>query len=140
MRRTISVFWIIVGVAAGLAGGLFYAWRVNPLVLTDTRPMQLSRTGQVNYLVALSLAYAQDKDLFRAVERLNEHLGKDWQELADTACELAQTGFASTNTGLTGGNTGCNRMCIRFCVLCQPDSECCARNSNSHGDIHPAAV
>jgi hypothetical protein len=100
MRRGgLSLIWLILGIAAGLGVGLFYAWQVDPRVVTDIRPAQLSKTGQRNYLIALSLAYARDHDLLQAANRLND-LGQDWQALADTACEMAQSGDARTSTGL----------------------------------------
>jgi hypothetical protein len=100
MRRT-GINWLslFVGIALGITAGLVYAWQVDPRVVTDTRPAQLSGEGKRNYLVALSLAYAGDNDVIAAATRLNE-LGGDWQSLADAACELAQSGYASTSTGL----------------------------------------
>lgn len=100
MRRTgISWLWLFVGIALGIAAGLVYAWQVDPRVMTDIRPAQLAAEGKRNYLASLSLAYAGDRDLIGAATRLNE-LGGDWQSLADAACELAQSGYASTSTGL----------------------------------------
>ncbi|MCC7208895.1 MAG: hypothetical protein IT323_16415, partial [Anaerolineae bacterium] len=87
------------GIALGIAAGLIYAWQIDPRVVTDTRPAQLSGEGKRNYMVALSLAYAGNRDVIAAANRLNE-LGGDWQALADAACELAQSGYASTSTGL----------------------------------------
>jgi hypothetical protein len=71
--------------------------------LTQVQPWQLSQQGQVNYMVAISLSYAKDRDLRRAAERLAAlgYEARTWQVLANTACELARTNFASTNTGLT---------------------------------------
>lgn len=103
MRRNIAWLWLMIGVAAGIGVGLFYAWQVDPRVVTDTRPAQLAKTGKQNYLIALSLAYTRDRDLLRAAERLND-LGGDWQTLADAACELAQSGYAATTTGLMAIN------------------------------------
>lgn len=100
MRRSgIFWLWLVVGIALGIGAGLIYAWQVDPRVVTDTRPSQLSAEGKRNYMVALSLAYAGDRDVIGAATRLNE-LGGDWQSLADAACDLAQSGYASTSTGL----------------------------------------
>ncbi len=120
MRRNL---WIIVGLvclAAGISGGLYYAWKVSPLVQTNTAPWQLSADGQRQYMIAVSLAFARDHDLKRSVDRLVDlQLGdKTWQAVADAACDLARTSYVSTNTGLAAvrsmvelaksqGATGC---------------------------------
>ncbi len=121
MRRgRVSWLAILIGIGIGLALGLFYAWKINPVIAFNTAPWQLSKPMQQQYLVAISLAFARDHDLNRAVERLIDlRLGdQTWRTLADTACELARTNYASTNTGLTAirsmvqlaqsqGATGC---------------------------------
>jgi hypothetical protein len=101
-RGGISWLTVLIGVGIGLGLGLFYAWRLNPVVVTNTAPWQLSQQGQQNYLIALSLAYSRDHDLNRVVERLYDlRYGADsWKIVADTACQLARTNYASTDTGL----------------------------------------
>jgi hypothetical protein len=99
MMRRGGWIWLLLGIVLGIGGGLFYTWQVDPRVITDTNPNQLDTRGRTNYLVALSLAYNRDSDLMRAARRLNE-LGSSWQGLADTACQLTQTGYASSNAGL----------------------------------------
>jgi hypothetical protein len=100
MRRSgLSIIWVIIGIVGGISAGLFYAWQVDPRIVTEVSPAQLSREGRQQFMVVLSLAFARDRDLIRAATRLND-LGEDWQSLADTACELTQSGYASTSTGL----------------------------------------
>lgn len=125
MRRNslnIALGALVIGIFAGIAGGLLYAWRIDPRVETDIRPAQLNEEGRAKYLVALSLAYSRDRDLLRAAERLNE-IGVDWTALAAAACDLAGSGYASTNTGLTAisamvslaasqGATGCASLLL----------------------------
>jgi hypothetical protein len=119
-RSAISWLSILVGVGIGIGIGLFYAWRVDPRVQTNTVPWQLSKPGQTNYMIMVSMAHTKDHDLQRAAERLAElRLGADtWQIVADTACELARSNYASTNSGIaaihsmvdlaqTQGVTGC---------------------------------
>ncbi|HLY26042.1 MAG TPA: hypothetical protein VKQ72_06870 [Aggregatilineales bacterium] len=93
----------LIGLGAGIAGGLYYAWKVSPVVQMNTAPWQLSPDEQRRYLEVVSLAYAQDHDLKRAVDRLVQlRLGdQTWQNLADAACELARSSFVSTNTGIS---------------------------------------
>lgn len=118
MRRgRFSLFLIILGVAAGLGMSLFYTWQVNPRVLTDIQPFQLSRQDKQAYLIALSMAFAKDHDALTAGKRLIE-LRLNWQDLANAACDLVQQGYAKTNTEITvirsmvslagsQGKTGC---------------------------------
>ncbi len=104
MQRLSASFIIgLVGLAIGIFVGLYYAWKVDPRVQTNTAPWQLSADGQRDYMIAVSLSYAHDHDLARTVERLQDlRLGAaTWQTLAKTACDLARTSFVSTNTGLT---------------------------------------
>jgi hypothetical protein len=94
---------LLFGIVLGAVAAVYYAWNVNPPILTNVHPWQLSQQGQANYMIAVSLSYAKDRDLRRAAERLGTlgYAEKTWQVLADTACALARTSFASTNTGLT---------------------------------------
>jgi hypothetical protein len=110
----------LIGVAVGVGAGLYYAWQVSPVIMTNTAPWQLSKENQQRYLIAISLAYARDHDLNRMVTRITDlRLGdQTWLVLADTACQLARSSYASTNSGLTAirsmvelaqsqGATGC---------------------------------
>lgn len=95
---SLVIFVVIFGMAIGLGAGLLYAWRISPRVLTDVRPAQLSQKARADYLIALTLAYAADQRLEKAAARLNA-MNASWQEVADTACDLSRSGYASTNTG-----------------------------------------
>jgi hypothetical protein len=99
MIRRFSPLVFLIGIGIGLAIGLVYAWLINPVVLTGISPAQLSLANRQNYAITISLAYAQDHDLMRAASRMGD-LGIDFQFLADTACNLARTNYASTTTGL----------------------------------------
>jgi hypothetical protein len=102
MRRNLAIIVGLVCLATGISAGLYYAWKVSPLVQTNTAPWQLSADGQRQYMIAASLAFARDHDLKRTVDRLVDlQLGdKTWQAVADAACDLARTSYVSTNTGL----------------------------------------
>src|SRR5262249_31348572 len=102
MRRG-SFIALFIGIAIGVGVGLYYAWSVSPLIVTNTKPWQLGVQSQRNWMIAVSLAYAHNHDLQRAADRLLQ-LGladKTWQALADAACELTRTSYISTNTGQT---------------------------------------
>lgn len=101
-RREISWAGLLLGLAIGLAGGLFYAWVVDVRVEYDTEPWQLKAQDKAHYTVAVALAYAYDSDLARAVSRLIElrSAGDPIQAAADVACQLATTGYVNSSSGL----------------------------------------
>jgi len=104
MRRGgLSYLAALFGIAGGIVIGLIYTWLINPIIQQNVAPWQLNAQGQANWMIMASLSYSKDHDLNRLVQRLGElRLGdKTWQKLADTACDLARTSYASTNTGLT---------------------------------------
>jgi len=99
MARNYRISWVglLLGLAIGLALGLTYAWVIDPVVEYDTQPSQLSAEARRDYLIAISLAYREDGDLRRAVERLVELRlpGDPFQAVADAACELFLQGVDS---------------------------------------------
>jgi hypothetical protein len=101
-RRGLSYIIILIGIALGIGASLYYTWQISPQVVTNIEPWQLSTEYQQQYIIAVSLEYAQDHDLMRTVQRVTAlNLGdKAWQKIADTACDLARTGYMSTNTGV----------------------------------------
>lgn len=98
----LSLTALIIGAAIGIGIGLFYTWTVNPVIRTDVFPWQLNKEGQTNWMIAASVAWARDRDIFQAANRLNElHLSDaTFQRLADTACELARSSYAQSDSGL----------------------------------------
>jgi hypothetical protein len=98
-RGGIAWFFVILGLLLGISGGLIYAWQLNPRVVTDVKPNQLSARNKEKYLIAISMAYAKDRRADNAAFRLAA-LGMDWLALSDMACTLAQNGYATTNTRL----------------------------------------
>jgi hypothetical protein len=92
--------FLIFGLFVGIGAGVFYAVNIDPRIVTDVSPDQLSEPDKLNYLIALSLGYNRDRRIENAALRLL-NLGKEWQDVADAACELTQSGYAGTNTGLT---------------------------------------
>jgi hypothetical protein len=101
-RRGLSYIIVLVGLALGIGGSLYYTWQINPQVVTNIEPWQLSTEHQQQYIIAISLEWAQDHDLMRTVQRINSlNLGdKAWQKIADTACDLSRAGYMSTNAGV----------------------------------------
>jgi hypothetical protein len=89
MRRT----WVVLAAAfiLGLAGGLYYAWVVNPVEYVDSAPDSFREPYRQNYLILIASAYAQTGDLARARARLS--LFHDPQ-IRDTLAALAQRELA----------------------------------------------
>ncbi len=122
-RRLFSWWGLVIGLIVGLGAGLTYAWAINPVVQYSTEPWQLKPDDRARYMVAITLAFAGNSDLNRAVERLLTVQGADgnadiFQRVADTACRLASTGYVDSNSGLVAirsmmtfyqlqGRTGC---------------------------------
>jgi hypothetical protein len=119
-RRAFSPLAVIVGLILGIGAGLFYAWMIAPVVRENVEPWQLDLEGREAWTAAIALAYAQDGDLGRAVDRLVglRFPGDPIQGVADTACRIASTGGANSTTGLNTvrammrlyqpqGRTGC---------------------------------
>src|SRR5260221_5905263 len=119
-RNGFLMIALIIGLAAGIGAGLLYAWVINPRIEVDTAPWQLNATFRTNYLIAISLAYAEDRDLLRAGDRLASlRLGGDtWQVMADGACELARTNYASTSPGLAAIRSMVNLAASQGATAC----------------------
>jgi hypothetical protein len=101
-RHAFSTWGILIGLVLGIAGGLVYAWIINPRIEFNTEPWQLDKQGRAQYIAAVTLSYSYDGDLNRAISRLLAlKLQTDpIQEVANVACDLATTGYADTGTGL----------------------------------------
>jgi hypothetical protein len=83
---------ILLGLAIGLAIGLYYSWVINPIEYTDTAPASLREDFKSDYLTLVASAYASSGDLARAKARLIMFLDPD---PASTLSQLAQTRLAT---------------------------------------------
>lgn len=88
MKRWVAV----IGLAAGLGLGLWYARIVSPVQYTNTAPIALSADHKVNYIQLVAVAYLADGDVARARARLAA-LGDP--NSAQTVTALAQRAAAS---------------------------------------------
>lgn len=61
---------LLLGLLVGLAGGLFYAWLLNPIVYINAKPAQMSDDYQEEYLFLVSQSYAYTGDWETADQRL----------------------------------------------------------------------
>lgn len=97
-RKMVSWLALLIGITAGIGGGLFVAWNVSPIEEFNTLPWQLRAEDRAHYVVALMLAYAYDGDLERTMDGLLEDLRlvpDPFEQVANIACELTQTGYVS---------------------------------------------
>lgn len=69
MKRWLSAL-LLLAVAAGVAGGLFYTWVLSPPDVQDTAPGALRVRDKLAYLCLVGDLYAFEGDLERAKERL----------------------------------------------------------------------
>lgn len=70
LQRISPAGWLLLGLLVGLAGSLYYAWVINPVVYTDASPARLSERYQAEYILLVSQSLAQDGDWARAQTRL----------------------------------------------------------------------
>jgi hypothetical protein len=93
-RINISLPGVLVGLMAGLILGLTYAWQVDPVVLRNTSPADLSQSDKETYVIAIAQEYAAEQNLERAITRLLEVSpeGNPFEVAAETACQLIRAG------------------------------------------------
>lgn len=101
-RRPFSLIGVILGLILGVGGALLVAWVLSPVEAIDIEPWQLSADDRTQYMIAITLSYAYDGDLGAAINRLVglRLPGDPIQAVADTACQLATTGYANNTSGL----------------------------------------
>lgn len=101
-RHLISWFGVLLGLALGITGGLIWAWQVQPIREFDTEPWQLQPDDRAQYIVAIALRYQHTGNVGQAVQSLIDLRlpGDPIQAMADTACQLATTGYIDNSSGL----------------------------------------
>lgn len=88
---------VVLGLIVGIAGGLYYAWAIDPVEYTDTSPASLRADFKAAYLTLIASAYAADGDLGRAQARLALFPDPDPSEsLAILAQQLLAAGVPSS--------------------------------------------
>lgn len=80
---------LFLGLVLGLAGALYYAWVVSPVVYVDASPARLSQAYQLDYISLISQNYAANQDWSLAQRRLasleDAQLPQTVADLLDTA-------------------------------------------------------
>jgi hypothetical protein len=70
LNRTSAAGLILLGLVIGLAGALYYAWVVAPIVYTEVGPSRFSDEYKAEYIYLVSQSYAADGDWAQAEARL----------------------------------------------------------------------
>ena len=65
-----SIFYILLGLLAGLGLGLLYSWQISPVTYVDASPSILRADFKDQYRIVIAAAYASTHDLPRARARL----------------------------------------------------------------------
>lgn len=68
--RVAAASLVLIGLVLGLAGGLVYAWLINPVVFVDAGPDRLNAAYQDEYIFLVSQSYAASGDWEKAEARL----------------------------------------------------------------------
>lgn len=86
--RSSAAGLILLGLIIGLAGALYYAWVISPIVYTEVDPSRLSDDHKVTYIYLVSQSYAADDDWAKAEQRL---AALEDPELEQTVAALLET-------------------------------------------------
>lgn len=70
LNRSSAAGLILLGLLIGLAGALYYAWVIAPIVYTEVDPSRFSDKYKQEYIYLVSQSYATDGDWTRAEQRL----------------------------------------------------------------------
>jgi hypothetical protein len=88
--------WIPILIAAlvGLALGLFYGWKINPVQYTDTTPDVLRADFRTDYVLMVGEAFRAEQDPALAAERLAVLGSEPPAQIAGEAYDYArQSGY-----------------------------------------------
>ncbi len=87
----VPIIAVLLGLLIGASSGLYYAWFVNPVSLTNITPRQLDQENLEQYVLLISEAYLADEDLERAERRLRTVDNESPEEIV---AQLADEGFS----------------------------------------------
>jgi hypothetical protein len=82
-------WFLVLGLVLGLAGGLFYAWSINPIRYIDTYPPLMHRVYRADWIRMTAFAYGADGNLERAELRLRDLPQEELRTHLEDALEYA---------------------------------------------------
>ena len=88
--------WLLLGLVLGLAGSLYYAWVVAPVVFTDASPARFSDNFREEYVQLVSESYAVSGDWLQAEQRL---LALEEPDLQQTVANLLDDAVRTEPSG-----------------------------------------
>lgn len=98
MRRWL---FFLLAIAGGVAIGIFYGWKINPVEYSDTVPERLRQDYRTDYVLMVAESFSKDQDMALAVERLTFLGGKSPDGVVIEALKFAeQEGYRSTDLTL----------------------------------------
>ncbi len=95
-RRKFPWVWVVLGLLLGAAGGLYYAWYLDPVDLVNVAPHQLNTEARSEYIDLVAEAYLGDQNLNAARRRL------EWAGITDPGPVIAARADLLYETGGAG--------------------------------------
>ncbi|NMC55092.1 MAG: hypothetical protein GYA48_15805 [Chloroflexi bacterium] len=101
--RSARIFWFMMSLVIGLAGGLVYGWVVRPLNYTDVSARQLRSDYRVDYVLMTAEVFAKDGDPAKAADQLS-FLGNEpvIRYVQQAIIEGSELGYARADLDLMG--------------------------------------
>ncbi|HSV86183.1 MAG TPA: hypothetical protein VLH85_06385 [Levilinea sp.] len=69
--RIVRIFWFLVAIILGLAGGIYYGWVINPVQYVNTTPDSLRYDYKADYALMVAEIYQVEQNLTLAARRLS---------------------------------------------------------------------
>jgi hypothetical protein len=82
--------WFILSILIGVAAGLFYGWRINPVKYVNTAPNTLRIDYKTDYVLMIAESYHANGDIALAVQRLGEIGSEPPEEIVRQALLFAE--------------------------------------------------
>jgi hypothetical protein len=94
----VKIHWIVlIGLALGLAGGLYYAWNIDPVQYYDNVPDQMAPRYRSRWIRMVAFAYGHTGNLRRAEVQLRHLSDKEIrQELVEALDAAVEDGLPTT--------------------------------------------
>jgi hypothetical protein len=115
-KRLSAASLLLIGLIIGLAGALYYAWLVDPVIYVDASPSRLRDDFKAEYIFLVSQSYAADGDWPRAQRRLNALADPDIGQAVAAELERAlrqgESAAKARNLALLAAQLGVNSPAV----------------------------